>query len=499
MYLNVNLVSSETALAIFFLFTSLICALLFSGNVGQTVDLYGALVSDIPEKQSNGFLHDKARGNPDRPSWKDTVNFSLVQSYTLSDWINRSDAKMQRVQYSATSILKDEAHLWYRHENICVNDLDGTWFFPRNSIGYEQQVTQLKLDLQTAAFRPTRMNVSEEAVRGKIVYHLPGKSLLVQCFRNPSPNPFHFTFMITKLFVFFYSRKSHIKPLDFIVLHQCGEPTLLGKTNLMLWNFVMQFGMDKGHLDAGTKYFPTSVAAPTLASRLDHFFCMDSVEVQYDLFWLTSQALSEMREKILEHIEEELVESEHVARATDLHQAGHFGGETGESDCVSSLRLAIYERHGGSRLLTNKEDIFTLFREFSNHTKIISISGDTSVDEVYKQFNSFDVLVTPHGSHMANLIFTRSKRFAVIEIVGRDFWSPASERLFWQPVIPYYDMSFPHDSTDPSVQKLIDNVSAVYYPGNSGRAEIMKSNLVVNVTRLREKLSETARYICSTS
>ena len=75
----------------------------------------------------------------------------------------------------------------------------------------------------------------------------------------------------------------------------------------------------------------------------------------------------------------------------------------------SNARILIFQRTGTSMLrkFTNLNDVIREVQQFTNFpVEVVTVNSTTSVKDQIKLFNSFDVLITPHGSHLANGIFT---------------------------------------------------------------------------------------------
>ena len=92
--------------------------------------------------------------------------------------------------------------------------------------------------------------------------------------------------------------------------------------------------------------------------------------------------------------------------------------------------IKIFKRTATSMLRSflNMDELVELVQRFTNvPVEIITVNSSTSVKEQIVLFNSFDVLITPHGSHLANGIFTMNPGHkAVIEIASFAF-----DRVFY--------------------------------------------------------------------
>ena len=70
------------------------------------------------------------------------------------------------------------------------------------------------------------------------------------------------------------------------------------------------------------------------------------------------------------------------------------------------------------RRFLNLPDVVRLAQTYTDvPVKVVTVNETTSVPEQIRMFNQFDVLITSHGSHLANGIFTAfPENKAVIEI-----------------------------------------------------------------------------------
>lgn len=88
-------------------------------------------------------------------------------------------------------------------------------------------------------------------------------------------------------------------------------------------------------------------------------------------------------------------------------------------------RIRVFQRSGTKSLrkFVNLPEVIQLLQEFSDRpVVVITANATTSIAEQIRLFNQFDVLVTPHGSHLANGIFTmRPGGKAVVEVVPYAF------------------------------------------------------------------------------
>jgi len=287
--------------------------------------------------------------------------------------------------------------------------------------------------------------------------------------------------------------------LDHIIFHQCGDPNHIGRFFKFIWEFVGQAGIERGFIDNKTNFFDTS----SFPARIS---CMDSVEVSHSLWWIEGKTGKIFTRELMAYLGRILPET---IKSEVLSRQKRYGPMPGDADnpgracerCMSKLRLSLYERSAkdqARRLLTNKQDIFDLFHEITSNVGIISVSSNNSIEDVYDAFNTYDILATPHGSHMLNVFFTNSSNYALIEVTGAELFDKADDVRHWTSIVPYYDVTFPHASTDNEIQKIIDTSPSVV--GDlQAQTRIKQSDLIVNITRLRDSLHGAINHLCNCS
>ena len=86
----------------------------------------------------------------------------------------------------------------------------------------------------------------------------------------------------------------------------------------------------------------------------------------------------------------------------------------------TNARIMIFQRTKtrNLRAFINLEEVKLLAQEYTNvPVEVITVNADTTMIDQIRMFNSFDVMLTPHGSHLTNGIFTvRPSEKAIVEI-----------------------------------------------------------------------------------
>lgn len=101
-----------------------------------------------------------------------------------------------------------------------------------------------------------------------------------------------------------------------------------------------------------------------------------------------------------------------------------------QSKRKSSARIHIFQRTATQMLRSflNLNDVVTAAQSFTTvPVEVVTINASSTVEDQIRVFNDFDILITPHGSHLANGIFTmKPNSKGVIEVVSFAF-----DRVFY--------------------------------------------------------------------
>lgn len=170
----------------------------------------------------------------------------------------------------------------------------------------------------------------------------------------------------------------------------------------------------------------------------------------------------------------------------------------------NSLRIAAFQRNEGSslRLFRNMDEVQALVQEYTDHPFwVATANSTTSPEEQMRLFRSFDVLITPHGSHLVNMIFN-GKRSVFIEVAAVFFdGSPHVNGMAfakeWIPSfghLPYNNSVLEAKMDDCSDHDISSTGKCPHIPT---RLKFIHSDLIVNTTILRGDLERAIQTLCS--
>ena len=177
---------------------------------------------------------------------------------------------------------------------------------------------------------------------------------------------------------------------------------------------------------------------------------------------------------------------------------------------TSKLRINIFQRVSGSalRAFTNLDEVVDLVREYTDRTVTFTTSEKHGFWEQYDLFNQFDVLISPHGSHLTNGLFIHNPHTSIIEVVASCYNEDFKVNLG---KLAIHKMSIGHSPVlkNETLQKkaLLDmavcnnrthcNFRISPSCDHSILTPLIQSDLFVNITILRQHLEESISAICT--
>jgi len=408
-----------------------------------------------------------------------------VPTLSISKWNSAKRSKVEGPVREAVDLT------WYQYTNICVNKDDYFKYTPESSSNVSQQLSSKNLDSVTVPYRSIPLDVAVDDV-GSVVL-LEGVTILVQCWRSKRrPNPSHFMFAYGKLYALLNDGLPNMKA-DNVVFFQCADPFSHGDEKGFfntIWSIVLSSGVKKGWLDPTTKYFTTP-----LSEHRDLNFCISSALVDHSVGFVLGRnheaTINAWKQDTSTFIKKRTTTNGHVEVKQSLSQ------DTVTDSCSVIPCIAIFQRKEGShlRLFDNLAEVIDLSKSFSTCVQMITLTSNSSVAEAFDLFNSFDVLITPHGSHLTNGILIRKETPfmpAIIEMMAtcyNDDWKKNLRKF-----TSYYSISTGHEVTSRNLQVKLHPCRArtVCAPTEDCPIGLLKtavqSNFKVNITKLRIEL-----------
>ena len=171
--------------------------------------------------------------------------------------------------------------------------------------------------------------------------------------------------------------------------------------------------------------------------------------------------------------------------------------------CRRHLKIAVFQREsveGASRRFINLPEVEAVLQEVTDEPiRRISTSSKTSVQDQAALFHeAFDILITPHGSQLVNMLFVGHKFTAFVEVSS--VFVDAAPMVNGLAFAHRWVNSFGHlPDGRPDLLEVFeicsDQYELVACPYTT-REEFKGSNLWVNTTIFRDDLEEAVEALC---
>ena len=386
--------------------------------------------------------------------------------------------------------------VWKELSGVCVNGKDHVRYLNLSS-SFEQSSKAAGLFRSTQPYRLEPISATELESNG--VFKLRGKSLLLQCWRGGKTQPAHFMFGYGKLFGGIAAGRPSA-PYDNIVFFQCPTPYHI-EFFQTVWSMIFLRGLQSTWYTKTTRFF-----AVNDYSRHNPYLCMESVAYDTSTGMLLGsnepKILSAWRAEVQRVISRELQDQSHNKMRQAARRSSNRHTRSCETECISSLKVSILQRAEGSakRRFANLDQVIKLISEYTNHLRIISVHSNMRFRDTLKNFNSFDILLTPHGSHLTNGLFIASNSTSIIEIVATCFNLDWSKNLH---NFVDYRISQGHQTVDHSLNKDVvrcNHQTTLCSRENCSlrlKKKMVQSDLNVNLTILRGDIENSIENLCS--
>ena len=226
--------------------------------------------------------------------------------------------------------------------------------------------------------------------------------------------------------------KFHVPiPFDNAFLHQCADPFRTGWAwGQMMWKTISRRA-------SVTELIAKHTVISTIGYKAERqeLFCFDDMYMSTRMgFWMQGESnLALFRKEVAQKVGEpsEILSPSWVEPTNDrlapvLRQPfcpSTPGNVTKENK--SSAKIKIFQRSATRNLrrFLNLQSVIDMAQEYTSvPVEVITANETTTLAEQIRSFNSFDILITSHGSHLTNGLFlTNAHSKAVIEVVASKF------------------------------------------------------------------------------
>jgi hypothetical protein len=233
-----------------------------------------------------------------------------------------------------------------------------------------------------------------------------------------------------------------LTPFDSLAFHQCASYDRVVRQGLWPWGKVVFEAATRDWLAAGLWKGPDQVRVVELNFGDPKWTCFEDLvlETQYGNWFPATPYAPKWQHSLLESVG--LRDDNSVA---DVGLAKR---------CASNrLRIHIFKRTEGRGLreFVNLDEVMALAQTFTSlPIEVVTINSTTPVQDQATLFRAFDLLITSHGSQIANIIFTDPERTGIIEVLpvvrDRAFANNARNAGFLSYIVSTGHAPFPEDT-----------------------------------------------------
>ena len=424
--------------------------------------------------------------------------FNDLQSETPTFQIKNFQTWIKTTQNTGSSIsLKTKS--WYTHANVCVDGSDGVQYVREvGNYTTDMQTLGLHENVSTRPLMPRPLEIEKMEGNSRI-YLLKGNTALLHCWRSFRPTPLHFLLGYGALYSAIRANQFN-QSLDNVVFHQCPAPFDGGDFFTSFWRILYRFGTDRGIFSSTTRFFSIGKSSPMFCME----GCVGNEYVSADFFGGNISDFLSFKTYFHDYLTNRVHSSSHsfgrqYFQDNDFVHTGDMTRTTGR------IQVAIFykaEGINGMRRFVNLAQVIELVQTFNVSLANITVTSDMELIEIFETFNSFDILITPIGSHQANLLFTQLRRkVAIIEVVSTCL---SLDTMYWLEPRMKYIISSGHTPADHKLQRLVDQCSKVREKHSCAETagcnskqlgKIITADMIVNVDILRGHLASAVQYV----
>ena len=249
-----------------------------------------------------------------------------------------------------------------------------------------------------------------------------GTTLFSNCYQQEekSTNPAHWMMKLGLMFELTtcYSRNFASKvfteqirmPFNQMYMHQCPDPFVSdwkwGKT---IFSIVSTNMLNHEIIDKNTKYFSTGFV-PKEERKEDYYHCFEDVYLSNrNGIWLQMPAnhvnFRIDSAKLSGEPAMALSTPEDVKSSLPIGSVQTYCPAATAQEKISSARIKIFQRTNTKflRSFINLPEVLVLAQKYTSvPIEVVTVNDTSTVADQIRLFNSFDVLITSHGSHLAN-------------------------------------------------------------------------------------------------
>ena len=389
---------------------------------------------------------------------------------------------------------------WYRYTNICINGEDEYRYFSGNNNTFEADLARLGLKSNiTPPYQSSPFSWEDFLPKDTESFYLTGTTVILGCWRikRDRPQPSHYMFGYGKLYALLNDENKPFH-INHVIFHQCPDKRL-GDFFNSVWQITYESGMRLGWFNSSTRFY--TIGKDNVAP----VFCVQRGLVDHSTGFSLGTNHNITVRAWRKDVNRFLLSQSRVEHSNYPSLVSHTRGYGSHSSCGQQLKIGVFQRREGTnlRLFDNLNDVLLLLKSFSEFVEVFTISSNSSFFEAATLFNKYDIIITPHGSHLTNgiLIDFQTRKPMIIELVATcinaDFMKNLGRHF------ATYEINTGHLITNPEDREYTSGCHGFHVRQCSytptctfGHVRTALQDIVVNITLLRDSVSEAISRSC---
>ena len=395
---------------------------------------------------------------------------------------------------------------WYTYENIFVSGADHIRYIEGEKNGtFKTTLHDLHIPNVPTPYKSSQLKDNFFESTSHKLFLLRGLSILVGCWRRTSydTNPAHYMMGMGKLYALLNDEIDPVH-IDNVIFFQCLDVKKAGiKTDDIInasngtdnffkavWRMVRNSGSQHGWFDDSTRFF--SLGYDDIGPK-SLMFLLESALIDHSV----GRYLGGNQPRTINSWKRDFSRFMH-STSPSLWTSIEARQDLDGGNCFHKLRIGIFQRKTTSHLrrFINLDDVLSLARTLAGQVDIISFDKHSTINQVALLMNSYEIIITPHGSHLTNGLFAMFMPF-IIEIVPMCWNNDFGGNLAG---LSHYEISTGHNLKNASLGSLIrqcsqcKNYNENCTQNHAGQA--IQSDLLVNLTILSNALTRAISAQC---
>ena len=207
---------------------------------------------------------------------------------------------------------------------------------------------------------------------------------------------------------------------DNMIMHQCADPAVTnwewGKAVLAI---TLAQAIESKMFRSGDSSSPTVISGYFYNERVEELVCFEDIYLSLrSNIWIQGpDDITSFRKRAADLTGEPAEALKSPEKFPEIMAPTSTQPYCTKDETKTNAKIKIYQRSAG-RKFTNLDEVKALVQKYSSvPVEVVTASPNTTVADLIRLFNNFDILVSPEGGHLTSGIFTMNPGSkAVVEV-----------------------------------------------------------------------------------